>query len=525
LARTEGGWPAWRDNLWEERGALAGVLLITVLAKGAALLPGYSIDDWATIASGDAVGLHQDVLRKARFGHWLFLQLGAALELEPNPARILHVTLAIVAYSVFGLTVVRFWGVRERGWLPVAAASLVANHPYTAEIFTFRIGLPLAAIVIAVLALLLWLATRPRFHLLLPSLGFAFAISCYQIALHFGGMVALCGVAIGLTRDPSLASEPPGASQPRPRLIDLAVVRLALVMALGSFWYWLALVVPGSPARRQGFEVDYLAPQQLPQRLVEAGRAVGATFLRPNVLVPRPVNLVFLGVVAALLGALAWRVARSRLRARALGLAAAIVALLGLGALWSCGLFLIFEHLWLSPRSMAHIGVLWAGCLLLLARLAPARWARAVLGLAGALIVLVFVGVNQHIFEEQRRLNMRDLNKANRIVARIEELDPAAAVRRVAVVGGHAWYPVGPQRTMWGDLNVSAFAPEWSKVAVLREASGLDWLWATDPAEKEAALAYCAAVDPWPAADSVAVRGEVAYLCLERPAAPAPAEN
>ena len=130
------------------------VLAVTALAKGTALLPGYSVDDWWPALDGPG-NLLRDV-GKGRVGHWLFLQMSMALHAEPNAARVSYVLLASATRTGFGLAVVRFWGVRGNGWLPIVSAALIANHPYTCEIFTFRIGLAPAAAVMALLAIVLF---------------------------------------------------------------------------------------------------------------------------------------------------------------------------------------------------------------------------------------------------------------------------------------------------------------------------------------------------------------------------------
>jgi hypothetical protein len=132
-------------------------------------------------------------------------------------------------------------------------------------------------------------------------------------------------------------------------------------------------------------------------------------------------------------------------------------------------------------------------------------------------ILISFVGVNEHILDEQHRLNMRDLLQANRVIARLESLPGFDRSRSVAFVGDRASYPMGLQRTQWGDMNISAFGAVWSQVNLLREASGYDLRLSTAPQERAAAEAYCSGAEPWPAQGSAVLRDGLAIICFGPP--------
>lgn len=495
-----------RTRLASQRIPLLIVLALTLLAKGGALLPGYAVDDYGASADGPG-GLLVDVLEKGRVGHWLFLRIVMALQVEPNAAQIFFVSFSIAAYAFFGLAVARFWEVHGNGWLPVAAASIVANHPYTCEIFTFRVGVSLAAFVLALLSLLLFLASRPRRHLLLGAVVFALALLLYQIALHFALMIVLMGAAIALCRH--LQNRP--ARRP---LLENRNIRLLLFIVFGGILYVLAGVLFGRLIGIDNVYFGILPPSGILPRLAEATAYILKTFARPNVLVPPAIQVTFGLVVGCLMIGLIRVASRQPVRGSSFGLAVCIVLLLGCALLWSIGVFLFIEGWWPVPRSMAHVGIFWAGCLVLAALTMPLRSVTVGLSAAAVVTLISFVGVNEHILNEQHRLNRRDLLQADRIIARLEALPGFDAIRRVAFVGGRAWYPIGLQRTQWGDLNISAFGTPWSQVNLLREASGYNLLWSKDPQETAAAEAYCAGAEPWPAQGSVALRGDVAFICF-----------
>jgi hypothetical protein len=507
-----------RLALRRERSPLVVAFLVTLVAKLGALLPGYSIDDYLTAGSGPPPGLLTDVLSKGRLGHWLFLKTAIALQVEPNGAQVLFVLASMACYAFFGLAVVRFWGVAREGWLAPAAAAIVANHPYTCEIFTFRIGLPLAATVLALLGLALFLCTRrstPETPLLRqPSLPLAAvlvaaALSLYQIALHFAGMIVLTTAVLELARGVRSSGSGPAPSTARPR--PWKILLAATALGVGLYGIVGLLLQPILGVSSSYFAL--ISPAELEPRLVRSTVYVAKTFLRPNALIPPLVRLLFLLILALGIAALCVRALRPPIRwRRALSLAA-ILVLLALAALWTLGIFVVLKSFWLTPRSMAHTGILWAGGLTLAVEALPSRGARRELTAAAWLIVVSFVGVNQQILADQQRLNRQDMLEASRIVGRLEALPGVERIRRVAFVGGEYWHP-SMARTMWGDMNISAFGASWSRVALLQEASGYNWKWATAPGEKAAAGAYCARASRWPATDSIAIQGQLAIVCM-----------
>lgn len=503
-----------RTTLNHQRMPLLFVLAFTLLAKGEALMPGYSIDDYQPSVDGPSA-LLGDVLSKGRAGHWLFLKAAMALGVEPNPARFLIVACSIAAYALFGLAVVRFWGIQGNGWLPLMAACLVANHPYTCEIFTFRIGLPLAALVAVLLSFLLFLACRPRLYLTLGSLLFAFALSLYQIALHFAFMVFLVGVAIVLCR--SLRTGPASRFNPR-SLFEDRNTRLLLFILSGGVVYVLVGVLFGPWMGVSSQYFGLLPLSRMPDRALQAGTYILTTFAKPNALIAPTIQVTF-ALIAGCLGiSLIWMTFRSPLRISSFWLAIGIAGLLGCAFLWSVGVVLIRQEYWPVPRTMAHVGIFWAGFLVLAALAAPLPWTLRGLKVAAVIILLSFAGASQHVFDDQGHLNVRDRYRAGRIIARLETLAGFRGMRRIAFVGKRAWYPMGPQATQWGDMNISAFAASWSQVSLLEEVSGYD-LRPAMASDMAVAKTYCAGAGNWPALDSVAIRGDLGILCL----APSPA--
>ena len=213
--------------------------------------------------------------------------------------------------------------------------------------------------------------------------------------------------------------------------------------------------------------------------------------MKLNVLISPIAQVCFAGLLAVATAGMVRGIIRSPNRAMTSVLCLSSLATLVAAGVWSLGVVLVRVEYWPIPRTMAHVGILWAACLVLAAGAATGRWVRGGLAVLATTILFSFVAVNQAILDDQLRLNVRDLAKANRMIAHMEGLPGFESVRRIAFVGLQWRYPEGVMPTHWADLNLSAFGAPWSQVPLLREASGYDLRWATDPGEKAAAKEYC----------------------------------
>jgi hypothetical protein len=494
-------------------------LAVTALAKGAAFLPGYSIDDYSRLLEY-APPWAQLVLKKGglgRFGSAFLNWLLHLLQLDPAPSRIFFVGCSILASALFAALVVRFWNLDKNGWLAPAMACLVANHPYTAEIFTFRAAVGIAVFPLMILSLLLIPRRWPPRLVAVGSALFAAALSIYQVALHSGLMIVLVGAAVWLTRYLMLGNAHGWPKRVISLLSFKRLVRHRNTALLGCIVFGTMLYAAVSIILAAGLRMslssrtNVLPFRQLGERAHAVLAELGIRLFGPGPLLsPLTKGMLLLVLVSSLAG-LAWH-ARNWFRPRSPLLALSILFLLLASLVWSFGTLLLLEEFWPAPRVMAHVGIFWAG-VLAIAHQCLSRRARPVLAALAALIVLSFIGSNNRIFDEQRRLNLRDAHKANRIVARLEALPGFSGVRFVAIDGVDWTYPLSFE-TLDHDMNVSAFGAEWAKVSILAEVSGYNLELAKEEPQVTAAAAYCRDLEPWPGPRSVAIQGPLAIVCL-----------
>lgn len=474
------------------------------LAKGAAFLPLYAIDDYRFLMFKPFT---EGMIADGRFGQALATKLMTTFGFSGLHAGAASTAAGLAAFALLGTALVRHWGLRMGGWQSMAAASLVAVHPYSTEIFTFRTSLITYSMSIALLALLLLPRRWNRAGLIGGTLLFALTLSFYQSMLHFALMIWLMSLAVRLNRQRRFARRPPL------RLYDRHFGLLACVICGIGVYGAIAEIVRRVGAIPPSGRVHLLPPAGAAARLREVADTLGYRFWQPE-------PLLSVGVKRLLLVLLALALVRILLRAwpwsnpRRLAAAGVAITLLAFGVVWTLGLSLVMSTFWPVPRTISHVSVLWSAALAIACTGAVPimRWLSA--GIA-ALVLVAFVGMDDRILLEQARINARDAATASRIVARLEAQPGFATPTRLAFVGKRDGYPRSI-RTHDMDLNLSAFAATWAQVYVLVEASGYHFSTAKAPEEIALAANYCKTVAPWPGPQSVTAQGELAIICLEQ---------
>ena len=183
---------------------------------------------------------------------------------------------------------------------------------------------------------------------------------------------------------------------------------------------------------------------------------------------------------------------------------------------FSLGVILPFKEWWPVPRVLAHTSVI-LGLMLLLAEKCKvsikALWVNYLCYGLALLAIFGYALKSNQIFADQLKVNQWDRLLVNRVVARMEQNPGFENVRFLSVHGGGWGYPE-PMRSMQGDMNLSAFFPEWSKIKIFSVVSG----YAFKPAESQmqvAGAAYCAKAEKWPREGSVFIEGNLAVICMK----------
>lgn len=174
------------------------------------------------------------------------------------------------------------------------------------------------------------------------------------------------------------------------------------------------------------------------------------------------------------------------------------------------GVSLVIKEWWPVPRILSAMSFFQAGLVALAFSNAGPKL-RIMVAAMAFVVLFAFIGINNHIFTDQLRVNLRDVHKASRIVDRMEDDPRFAQIQRVAMIGGNYAFR-SPIYTAHGDLNISAFIASWAKVQILNEVSGYSFGEAS-PEEQILAAQHCEKSPKWPAPGSLEVSGPLAIVC------------
>ena len=499
-------------------------LAFALVAKGVALFPlGRSVDSYPKLVAmsvdvENAAGVFSEFVGQGRLGQWALNELLAVLGIVGPGGNTLYVFLALCCFAAAGVLLCRLWRLDDD--LPAAAClvGLFVIHPYHAEIFTFREATLCVGLAVLLATAGLTLAERKPSRWITGTVLLAVSLSLYQVAINYAAIALAFLCLFELSRAgirPLLAWPPAGEAS---RALQ-AVVPRALAMATAVVVYFVIYKL--STLAVDSVLVDsrsgILPLSHVPERLQAVLSTLCHVFLEPEPLMPLASKLL-IGVIAAVaLAALAERSWQQGGVARYLQLG--IIGALLIAALFGIPGVLVPLTAW-DPldRTLAAVSVVVAGVFGIALAQARVRTRPYVLAVAGVLL-LSFAGVNNMALSEQLRLNDRDVETATRMIARLESDAGFPAVKKLAVVGRQREYPLRyytMKRAPGADMNVSALHRPWSKTNLLREVSGYRF---DEPSPEDLVRAreHCHGVQPWPAAGSVAVLGDMAVICLANP--------
>lgn len=471
-------------------------LVLALIARFQALLPGYSIDDYMFVNQGLPPWFDPSAAANGRAMSYVLFAALARLDAAPPRAAVLFIVLLTVVLIGVGIAACRLWRLSDNFAASLIVVCFVVLHPYQAEMFTFRTASMIVAIPLAMSfgAILICPQSKPRW--LVAVLCLASAISIYQTVLNYAAMVVLFRIAFQLGRQ----------GRPPAEWFRHLRSQLALIAAAAGVYLVFTAVVIRMSGVALGSRTAILGPSEIGNRIsVFASSAFRMLALTEPVFPSATKAILVLTFVVGFVAMLLRRQLDTPRHAVVLVMTALA------GAPLCFGLMLVLREWYAPPRILSQTSLYCAGMMAMLYSYSGRRTRRMIAG-GCALVFLSFIGINDQIFADQLRVNLRDFAEANRIVQRIESLPDFREIRSVAIAGGR-WGYASPIRTVQNDMNISALFAEWAKIGVLNEASGYAFGEAA-PDMKAKALEYCRSSPKWPAGESITRIDSVAVVCL-----------
>ena len=207
-------------------------LLIIVIARWQALMEyTYSVDDYVEISEGIS---RSQFLGQGRPGAYLLDATFRMIGYSPIRAPVLTVGLSCVISAWVSTKILGTWRSDVTLALALPLAVMIAAHPYSSELFTFRAVTVIhyAAYGLAIASALL---VKPVWHrVAIASLLLALSISIYQVALNF----LLVFIILKIVFDVQLRLEN-DHKQRLLRYLVRMVFPYGLVVIIGLIFYFL----------------------------------------------------------------------------------------------------------------------------------------------------------------------------------------------------------------------------------------------------------------------------------------------
>jgi len=493
----------------DERWPFFCALALVALARAQAAFDfTYSVDDYRVIITGFHT-VDARILLEGRFGTYWLSRIFDLIGFDPTRAPLITI-VASIFLSVWAANVIlRLWSDELSPAIRTMLLVIIAAHPYTAEILTFRNIAIYHVLSFALGAAAILIARLSPGRLTVSILLFAASLTFYQVPLNYVSIFICFDMALRIIRSQVRGDETPLAFS----LKDRSFYARMITFAAGFLLYFVCLKIANHGLEPHPFAIP-IELSQVPERLRTWGVDLlvghfltGAVYDNP--LVAKPIMMIPLIFIAATVFELLRRAPKhfsGSILAGAVVLITPVLA--GLAML---GIPLLFTIIWLPSRVMASIGVIWAG-VAVTALLVRAFIPKQVYSFALGVIVFSFIAQNNQIFIDQGRVGVRDHNLTIRLIAKLEEQPNYSEMKAVAVVGTRS-DSGGLIPTATHGYNDSNFEYSWAVAPMLSELSGIPLRPAYTP-ELEAAKAYCKDRAIWPAPGSLVIQGELAIVCM-----------
>ncbi|UVK46802.1 glucosyltransferase domain-containing protein [Mesorhizobium sp. AR07] len=490
----------------ERRSFLIALVLVAFARAQAAFDFTYAVDDYRQIIDGLS-SLSGALIGQGRFGTYWLSEVFGLVGFDPVRSPIISIVASVILSAWIGNAVLRLWTYDLPDLIRALLIVIIAAHPYTSEILTFR-GIAIYHILAFALSVAAILIAGPGlWRILRSSLLFAVGLTLYQIPINYISVFLCFDLALRAIRH-FIKSEDVPASY---TLWDRTFYARILTFFVGFALYMVLLKVS-----TYGYGTDprgvMIGLGDIPSRVLLGLNLLYGHFVTGGVygnnLLPKAILAIPLLFVVAALVELVGRASdmRGAIIAGVVVVAAPVVA--GFAML---GAPLLFTLLFLPPRILTQIGLVWAG-VAVVALTVRVVIPRHVFSASLGLVVFSFIAANNQIFVDQARVATRDHNLAIRLMARLEGLPNFSVMKTIAVVGYPA-YSGTSIPTGIPTFNDSNWIYPWAIAPMITELTGIPVKYAK-PEGQTAAVEYCRSHQRWPAQDAATIQGELAIVCL-----------
>lgn len=489
------------------------IFATALVAKGGVILRGFAVDDYS-FGQGFSKEELSVFLTQGRFllggVDWFINTLGVNI-------NDLYVSLGISALflqAALVTSILRFVGAADFSLSALIGAAIV-SHPYLAEILTFRMVLPGYCVAAILSIVALEMAAKKPMTLRNQIVALAATVAMLFVYQGFLNLFAVAIIFAFLFDQLSKLQAAPTFSSHAIHSKRIVVLGLVCLISAVLFLVTLAASKASGLIALTG-RANFIELSAVSERVTQIAALLQRVYWMSESIVPHWIKVLIAAMILFVIVVVCFGICSEKLAKKIViwQLIGGIFALALLIPI-TVGVILPFKDWWPVPRVLAQVPFI-IGLFLLLA--APvvqkerAAMLRRMLTVSTSILVVCFVFISNQVFADQQRLNSWDKEQANRIISRLEQNPNFFEIKSIYLSDGAWGYPARLS-TLQGDMNISAFAPEYSRVSLLLEVSGYSFKKATGDLASTGA-AYCKNHRPWPHLESVSIDGELAVVCL-----------
>lgn len=485
---------------------------LNFIAKGAAAFRGFSIDDYS-FSLGPSEWSVGHFLSQGRFFGALVSYLFDSIGVNLSDTYFTMSFFVIALQAALAVSVMRLVGYASP-LIAIIAGGLIILHPYNAELLTFKHILPVYALAIVFIIIAIELmksrskGVYVNIFIIMPITA---ALMSYQTMLNYL-LVAAYGCllisSVSTTKCAQSGFDPVDSRSNGWFLILFSSISALLFLASLSAVKNFGLV------ENLTGRASFIGVSDISVRFEQIITTLSLIYFESEAVFPISLKVIYFSLVLG--SVILILLAALRIKKGLLNVGFCFL-LLGILPFMPIGIVMPLNEWWPVPRVIAHSSLLF-GLIFLVAEKSATQCVlnkvRLIFIAAGSLLLIGFVFINNQIFADQQTMAQWDRLKTNRIVSRLEEDPEFNSVKRLYVSQGKWGYPVA-LRKLQGDMNISAFSPEWSSRPLILESTGYNFGRPT-AIDIESGNKLCADRGVWPSKDSVFIYGELAVVCLEK---------
>jgi hypothetical protein len=368
-----------------------------------------------------------------------------------------------------GYIIAKQYQLNMNKWYTPVIVAVGFIHIFCSEIMTFKFGLMvnIGFSLLYLIAFGSWYISKAfNWKFLLAIVGIILALASYQVIINVLLVITLAGFLIEINQ---ISREKGTLNLNYLKNSEYTYKLLAIIIGTIAYYFLNKLVLiffDVSISNRSSF----LPISKLSERISEIATVFKMVLYDGNAfLIPHATKLLTLTIIIlALLTGI-----RNILWQQKSLLWCLIFVTLFLATLLSTAFAsLTLETWWMVPRMLTGYSFFIMMCFIIVLTSYQLKLVK-ILGMVFlSAASFSFISVNHNIANDQAYLNQLDRNKAQRLIVDLEKIDSFKTKKTFIYQRPNCWANEYHIKTMYGDMNMSAFCTSWSKYELMQFVAG-----------------------------------------------------